>query len=76
MSSEVGVSRQRTDPQPTFEGALDLVQREAVHVDQVRRRLDLELHQIEQVAPPATNFAPRPAPRRPQLRQVCEHVHK
>ena len=49
MSSEVGVSHQRTDPQPTFGGALDLVEREAVHVDQMRRRLDLELHQIEQV---------------------------
>ena len=27
----------------------DLVERQTVHVDQVRRRLDLELHQIEQV---------------------------
>src|SRR5205085_8626330 len=32
-----------------FGGGLDAVQRQRVHVDEVRGRLDLQLHQVQQV---------------------------
>src|SRR5207244_3338348 len=37
------------DAQPAIGRGRDLVECEAVDVDQVRRRLDVELHQVEQV---------------------------
>ena len=49
IGGEIGVAHQRADAQPALRRRLDLVEREAVHVDQVRRRLDLQLHQVEQV---------------------------
>ena len=49
IGGEIGVAHQRADPQPAFRRRLDLVEAEIVHVDQVRRRLDLQLHQVEQV---------------------------
>ena len=49
VGRKIGVAHQRADPQPAVGSRLDLVQREVVDVDQVRRRLDLQLHQIEQV---------------------------
>ena len=49
VGGEVGVAHQRADPQAAIGASLDLVEREAVDVDQVRRRLDLELHQVEQI---------------------------
>ena len=45
----VGVRRLGADPQPAVRQLLDLLQRQAADVDQVRRLLDLELHQVEQV---------------------------
>jgi hypothetical protein len=35
--------------QAAFGQCLDAVQRQSVHVDQMRRCLDLELHQVQQV---------------------------
>ena len=49
VGGEIGVAHQRADAQPAVGRRFDLVEREAVHVDQVRRRFDLELHQVEQV---------------------------
>ncbi len=49
IGGEIGVAHQRADAQPTLGRRFDLVEREAVDVDQMRRRLDLELHQVEQV---------------------------
>ena len=49
IGGEIGVADQRADAQAAVRRRLDLVEAEAVDVDQVRRRLDLELHQIEQV---------------------------
>ena len=39
----------------------DLVEREAVHVDQMRRRLDLQLHQVEQVGAAGDELGARDA---------------
>jgi hypothetical protein len=49
VGGQVGVAHQRTDAQAAVGGAFDLVEAEAVDVDQVRGRLDLQLHQVEQV---------------------------
>lgn len=46
---EIRVTYQRTDPQPAFRGRLDLVQLEIIDIDQMCRRFDVQLHQIEQV---------------------------
>ena len=49
IGGEIGVAHQRADAQAAFRRGFDLVEREAVHIDQMRRRFDLELHQVEQV---------------------------
>ena len=49
VGGEIGVAHQRADAQAALRRRLDLVEAKAVHIDQVRRRLDLELHQVEQV---------------------------
>ncbi len=49
VRGEVGVAHHRADPQSAVVRRLDPVEAEAAHVDQMRRRLDLELHQVEQV---------------------------
>jgi hypothetical protein len=49
VRGQVGVAHQRTDAQAAVGHRLDPVQREVVHVDQVGGRLDLELHQVQQV---------------------------
>ena len=49
IGGEIGVAHQRADAQPALGRRFDLVEREAVDVDQMRRRFDLELHQVEQV---------------------------
>ena len=41
VGGEIGVAHQRADAQAALGRRLDLVEREAVHVDQMRRRLDL-----------------------------------
>jgi len=38
-----------SDPQAALRRRLDLVEREAVDVDEVCRRFDLELYQVEQI---------------------------
>jgi len=58
MGRQVGVADESADPEPAVSRRLDLVEAEAVHVDQVGRRLDLELHEIEQIGPAAMNLAP------------------
>ena len=49
-------------------GRLDLVEPEVLHVDQMRRRLDLELHQVEQVGAAGDELGARRA-RRPLRRR-------
>ncbi|MGY4226419.1 hypothetical protein ACVMIH_003780 [Bradyrhizobium sp. USDA 4503] len=49
IGGEIGVAHQRADPQAAVRGLLDAVERQVVDVDQMRRRLDLELHQVEQI---------------------------
>jgi hypothetical protein len=46
---EVGVAHQCTDAQPAVGRGFDAVEIEFVEIDQVRRGLDLQLHQVEQV---------------------------
>ena len=49
IGGEIGVAHQRADAQPALGRRLDRVERQPVHVDEVRRRFDLQLHQVEQV---------------------------
>jgi hypothetical protein len=49
VGGEVGVANQGADAQAAIGRRLDLVEREAVDVDEVGRRFDLQLHQVEQV---------------------------
>src|SRR6185437_15603835 len=56
FSGEVRVAHQRADAQPAVRRLLDLVERQAVHVDQVRWGLDLQLHQVEKVGAPGDEF--------------------
>ena len=49
IRGEIRVAHQRADAQAAVGRRLDLVERQPVHVDEVRGRLDLELHQVEQV---------------------------
>ena len=49
MRGQVGVAHQRADAQAAVCRHLDLVQRQAIDVDEMRRRLDLEFHEIEKV---------------------------
>jgi len=52
----------RPAAQTAFRRGFDFIQAEPVHVDQMRRGLDLELHQIEQVGAARDKFrslAPR-----------------
>ncbi|OWK22977.1 hypothetical protein AJ87_39470 [Rhizobium yanglingense] len=54
---KVRVANQGSDTQSALRSGFNLVQSEAVHVDQMRRRLDLELHESRRLVPPAINFA-------------------
>jgi hypothetical protein len=49
VRGQVGVADERPDPQSAVRRRLDRVELEPVHIDQMRRRLDLQLHQVEQV---------------------------
>ena len=49
VGGDVGVADQGADAQAAIGRLLDLAQRQAADVDQVRRLLDVELHQVEQV---------------------------
>src|SRR2546421_471760 len=55
---KVGVAHQRANPQSALRCGFDLVQCEAVDVDQMRRRLDLEFHQVEQIGAAGNEFCP------------------
>jgi hypothetical protein len=49
VGGQIGIAHQGADAQSAIRCRLDLVQAQAVDVDQVRRRLDLEFHEVEQV---------------------------
>jgi hypothetical protein len=49
VGGKIGVAHQRADAQAAFLRRRDLVERQAVHVNQMCRRFDLELRQVEQV---------------------------
>ena len=51
----------RANAHPAIREVLDLVQREAIHIDEMRRTFDLELHEIEQVGAARDEFRVRVA---------------
>ena len=51
VRGEIGVADLRADPEPAV-ALLDRVEAEPRDIDQHRRRLDLQLHQVEQVRAP------------------------
>ena len=53
---EIGVAHQRADAQAAVRCRLDLVEGEAVHINQMGRRFNLELHEIEQVGATRNEF--------------------
>ena len=61
IGGEIGVAHERADTQPSLGRRFDLVERQPVDVDQVRRGLDLELHQVEQVGAACNELGARDA---------------
>src|SRR4051812_22558999 len=49
MGRQIGVAHEGPDAEPALVRRLDLVEPEAIHVDEVRGSFDLQLHQIEQI---------------------------
>ena len=49
MGSEVGIADEGADAEAAIGGVFDFVEGEAVDVDEVRRGLDLQLHEVEQI---------------------------
>ncbi len=49
MRGEIGVAHERADAQTAIGRVVDRVEPEAVDVDEVRRCLDLEFHEIEKI---------------------------
>ena len=77
IGRKIGVAHQRADAQPAFGCGLDLVELKTVHVDQMRRRLDLELHQIEQIGAAGDELGARiRAPRRPPPRRASARARR
>ena len=68
VGRKIGVAHQRADAQAAVGRGFDLVERKSVDVDQVRRGLDLELHQIEEIGAAGYEFAPRRCARPQQQR--------
>src|SRR5580693_8004639 len=64
VCGQVGVAYQRSDAQPSVRGGFNLVEAEAVYVDEMLWRFDLELHQVEQVGASRDEFGVRVARRR------------
>ena len=56
VGREVAVAHQRADAQAAVGGVLDPVERQTVDVDEVCGRLDLDLHQVEQVGAAGEEF--------------------
>jgi hypothetical protein len=56
VGGKIAVPYQRADTQAAIRRLLDLVERQAVDIDQARRRLDLQLHQVEQIGPAGDDF--------------------
>ena len=59
MTGQGGVGHQGSDPEPALLRILDAVQPEVLNIDQMVRRLDLQLHQIEQIGPAGDEFGAR-----------------
>src|SRR6202043_3567841 len=64
VGRQVGVAYQRSDAQPAVRGGFNLVEAEAVDIDEMLWRFDLELHQVEQVGAARDEFCIRVAGRR------------
>ena len=56
IGGKVGIPHQRADPQAAFGGRFDLVELEPVDVNEVCRRLDFELHQVEKIGAAGNEF--------------------
>ncbi len=61
MRRQVGVAYQCADPQAAVIRRLDAIEAQTVHVDQVCRRLDLQLHQVKQVGAAGDEASALPA---------------
>ena len=59
IGRKVAVSNQRADAQAALRRLFDLVERQPVDVDQHRWRLDLQLHQVEQIGAAGNDFRAR-----------------
>ena len=59
VRGQVAVPHHCADAQAPFRGVLDLVQRETADIDDAGRRLDLKLHQIEQIRSARDEFGAR-----------------
>src|SRR5260370_34287587 len=49
IAGALGVCRLRSDPDPAVRQIFDLLQRQPADIDQMRRLLDLELHQVQKL---------------------------
>ena len=56
IGGKIGVADQRADAQAAVRRRLDPVEAEVIDVDQMLRRLDLQLHQIEQIGAAGDEF--------------------
>ena len=56
IGSQCGVPNHGADAEPSVRGRLDLVESQPVHIDQMCRCFDLQLHQIEQIRPARDEF--------------------
>ena len=58
VACKIAVPHQRADAQATIGGLFDLVERQAVDIDQTRWRLYLQFHQVEQIGTAGDDFCP------------------
>jgi hypothetical protein len=49
MRRQISIANERTDTQPSIWSVFDAVQSETIEIDEVRRFLDLQLHQVEKI---------------------------
>src|ERR1700704_3158305 len=59
VGREIAVANQRADPQAAVGGFFDLVERQSVDIDQLRWRLDLQLHKVEQIGAASNDLGAR-----------------
>jgi hypothetical protein len=56
---KIGIAHERPDAKPAALGLLDLVERKPGDVDQLRRPLDVHLHEIHEIGAAGDEFRPR-----------------